>query len=47
MNPKPLYLLIWVYGVYFAAMPLLLKVPSAEELASIREMGSSIRWTSW
>ncbi len=35
---KPLYLLIWVYGVYFAALPLLMKLPSAEELQPVREI---------
>ena len=28
---KPLYLLIWIYGVYLAATPLLLKLPAAEQ----------------
>jgi len=28
---KPLYLLIWVYGIYLAATPLLLKLPAADE----------------
>ena len=31
---KPLYLLIWIYGIYFAATPLLLKLPADEELHS-------------
>ncbi len=35
---KPVYLLIWVYGVYFAALPLLMKFPSAEELQPVREI---------
>jgi small-conductance mechanosensitive channel len=33
---KPLYLLIWIYGVYFALTPLLLKIPQAEGLQVIR-----------
>jgi hypothetical protein len=33
---KPLYLLIWVYGVYFAAMPLLLKWNAAAESHPVR-----------
>ncbi len=32
---KPLYLLIWVYGLYIAAMPVLLKLP-AEQRSAIR-----------
>ena len=35
---KPLYLLIWVYGIYFAAMPLLLKSSAAGELEPLREI---------
>ncbi|MGH7994145.1 MAG: mechanosensitive ion channel family protein, partial [Limisphaerales bacterium] len=34
---KPLYLLIWIYGVYLAATPLLLKLPPDEELHVVRE----------
>ena len=33
---KPLYVLIWVYGVYLAAMPLLLKLPPDEGLQVVR-----------
>lgn len=28
---RPLYLLIWIYGLYFAATPLLLKLPETED----------------
>ena len=35
---KPLYLLIWIYGLYIAATPLLLKLPANEELQSVREL---------
>ena len=34
---KPLYLLIWIYGIYLAATPLLLKLPPDEGLHIIRE----------
>jgi len=34
---KPLYLLIWIYGIYLAATPLLLKLPPEEDLHVIRE----------
>jgi len=34
---KPLYLLIWIYGVYFAATPLLLKLKPDEGLNVVRE----------
>jgi small-conductance mechanosensitive channel len=33
---KPLYVLIWICGIYLAAMPLLLKLPPDEELQVIR-----------
>jgi MscS family membrane protein len=33
---KPLYLLIWIYGAYFAAMPLLLKSGAAAESHAVR-----------
>ncbi|MGA9778244.1 MAG: mechanosensitive ion channel family protein [Limisphaerales bacterium] len=33
---KPLYLLIWIFGVYVAATPLLLKLPPDEELQFVR-----------
>ena len=33
---RPLYLLIWIYGIYIAATPLLLKLPAEEELQVIR-----------
>lgn len=32
---KPLYLLIWIYGVYFAVMPLWLKLPMNEGLTAL------------
>jgi hypothetical protein len=33
---KPLYVLIWIYGIYLAATPLLLKLPADESLHFIR-----------
>jgi small-conductance mechanosensitive channel len=33
---KPLYVLIWIYGIYLAAMPLLLKLPPDERLQVVR-----------
>ncbi len=33
---KPFYALIWIYGVYLAAMPLLLKLPADPELHVVR-----------
>jgi small-conductance mechanosensitive channel len=33
---KPLYLLIWTYGIYLAATPLLLKLPADEGLHLVR-----------
>ena len=33
---KPLYLLIWIYGVYFAITPLLLKIKPDEGLNAVR-----------
>jgi small-conductance mechanosensitive channel len=33
---RPLYLLIWIYGVYLAIAPLLVKLPENEELQMIR-----------
>jgi hypothetical protein len=33
---KPLYVLIWIYGIYLAATPLLLKLPADESLRVIR-----------
>jgi len=33
---KPLYLLIWIFGVYVAATPLLLKLPSDQGLQFVR-----------
>ena len=35
---RPLYVLIWVYGVYFAATPLLLKLKPDEALEDIRDL---------
>lgn len=34
---KPLYLLIWIYGIYIAATPLLLKIPPNEGLYLARK----------
>lgn len=34
---KPLYLLIWIYGIYFAITPLLLKIPPDEDLHAVRD----------
>ena len=33
---RPLYLLIWIYGIYLAATPLLLKLPPDEGLHVVR-----------
>jgi small-conductance mechanosensitive channel len=33
---KPLYVLIWIYGIYLAATPLLLKLPADEGLHVVR-----------
>jgi len=33
---KPLYLLIWVYGIYLAATPLFLRFPASEGLQAVR-----------
>ncbi len=33
---KPLYALIWIYGIYLAATPLLLKIPPDEGLDAVR-----------
>ena len=33
---KPLYLLIWIYGIYLAATPLLLRLPADEGLRIVR-----------
>jgi small-conductance mechanosensitive channel len=35
---KPLYLLIWIYGVYFALTPLLLRLPADEGLHLVHEV---------
>lgn len=35
---RPLYLLIWVYGAYFAATPMLLKLPAAQGLHPLRQL---------
>ncbi len=35
---KPLYVLIWIYGIYFAATPLLLKLNPNEGLAVLRNL---------
>jgi small-conductance mechanosensitive channel len=34
---KPLYLLIWIYGIYIAATPLLLKLPTDEGVRDFRQ----------
>ncbi len=34
---KPLYVLIWIYGIYFAITPLLLKLNPDEGLHVVRE----------
>jgi small-conductance mechanosensitive channel len=33
---KPLYILIWIYGLYFAATPLLMKLEPDDELMAVR-----------
>jgi small-conductance mechanosensitive channel len=35
---KPLYVLIWIYGIYLAATPLLLKLPADESFHFIRAL---------
>jgi small-conductance mechanosensitive channel len=35
---KPLYLLIWIYGIYLSTTPLLLKLPADESLYFIRAL---------
>jgi len=35
---KPLYVLIWIYGIYLATTPLLLKLPADESLHFIRTL---------
>ncbi len=35
---RPLYLLIWIYGSYFAMTPVLQKLPAAEEVNSVRQL---------
>ena len=35
---KPLYLLIWVYGIYFAAIPLLVRWPADPGFSALRQM---------
>jgi small-conductance mechanosensitive channel len=35
---KPLYVLIWIYGIYLAATPLLLKLPADESLHFVRAL---------
>lgn len=35
---RPLYLLIWIYGVYFALTPLLIRLPRDHGLAVIRQV---------
>jgi small-conductance mechanosensitive channel len=34
---KPLYLLIWIYGIYIAATPLLLKLPADAAMQGVRQ----------
>ena len=34
---RPLYILIWLYGIYFAATPVLLKLPPSEGLQAVRQ----------
>jgi small-conductance mechanosensitive channel len=35
---RPLYLLIWIYGIYIAATPLLLKLPADEGVQDFRQL---------
>ena len=35
---NPLYILIWLYGAYFAANPLMIKLPPEEGLAAMRRL---------
>jgi len=39
---KPLYVLVWAYGIYFAATPLLLKLRPDEGLHIVREFFDSV-----
>ncbi|HEY5043515.1 MAG TPA: mechanosensitive ion channel domain-containing protein [Verrucomicrobiae bacterium] len=39
---KPLYVLIWIYGIYFAATPLLLKLNSDEGVNFVRDVFSKV-----
>jgi small-conductance mechanosensitive channel len=39
---KPLYVLIWIYGIYFAATPLLLRLNPGEGLHVVREIFSKV-----
>jgi small-conductance mechanosensitive channel len=39
---KPLYVLVWAYGLYFAATPLLLKLKPGEGLHIVREFFDSV-----
>jgi small-conductance mechanosensitive channel len=39
---KPLYLLIWVYGGYLAATPLLLKLPTTEGVHPVRQIADGV-----
>ncbi|MBE0621741.1 MAG: mechanosensitive ion channel [Burkholderiales bacterium] len=39
---KPLYVVIWIYGIYFAATPLLMKLGPSEGLHIVREVFSKV-----
>jgi small-conductance mechanosensitive channel len=39
---KPLYLLIWVYGGYLAATPLLLRLPATEGVHPVRQIADGV-----
>lgn len=39
---KPLYVLIWIYGIYFAATPLLMKLDPSEGLYIVRDVFSKV-----
>jgi len=39
---KPMYVLIWIYGIYFAATPLLMKLEPSESLHIVRDVFSKM-----
>lgn len=39
---KPLYVLIWLCGIYLATMPMLMKLRPGEELRAVRELANTL-----